>query len=379
MNAEGDPPKRSLLPALGHTSEIRHAARVAAAVGAAFAIGVIFRLPQAYWIVFTAIIVVQASVGGTITASLERLGGTVVGGLIGVGATYLKARTTLEEGLVISGAAALAAFVAAVRPSLRVAPITAAIVLLGGATSHMGPITAAFWRVVEIAMGGAVGVAATLVVFPARARRAVRQRAATAMRQIGGLLALFAERFDAGGVDVAARPSHQTIRTSLAQAEQALAEAERETLWGAKAAAPEGMVRSLRRLANDAIMIGRALAEPLPGAAGERIAPSGKALLDAAAARLRDTAGALETGATIPPDRLPEARAAFESAVQQAREARLTAEIDFDAAARMFGLVFAMESMLANLAELAERIAEISDQAVPSAAAGVADAEGVAP
>ena len=47
MNAEGDPPKRSLLPALGHTSEIRHAARVAAAVGAAFAIGVIFRLPQA--------------------------------------------------------------------------------------------------------------------------------------------------------------------------------------------------------------------------------------------------------------------------------------------------------------------------------------------
>ena len=379
MSSAGEAARRPLLPALTRLSEIRHATRVAAAVGAAYAVGVIFHLPQAYWIVFTAIIVVQASVGGTITASLERLGGTVVGGLIGVGATYLRAKTTLEEGLVISAAVAVAAFAAAVRPSLRVAPITAAIVLLGGATSHMGPITAAFWRVVEIAIGGAVGVAATLVVFPARARRAVRQRAATAMRQIAELLALFAERFDAGGVDLEARPSHQTIRTSLGQADQTLAEADRETLWGPKAAAPEGMVRSLRRLANDAIMIGRALAQPLPAAAGERIAPSAKSLLEAAAARLRDMAGALETGAAIPTDSLPDARAAFETAVQQAREARLTAEIDFDAAARLFGLVFAMESVLANLADLAQRIAEISDQAVPSAAAGVAGAEAVAP
>ena len=92
--------------ALRHSAEIRHAARVAAAVGAAFALGAIFRPPQAYWIVFTAIIVVQASVGGTITASIERLAGTFVGGLIGVGAAYLRAKTTLEEGLVLSAAAA---------------------------------------------------------------------------------------------------------------------------------------------------------------------------------------------------------------------------------------------------------------------------------
>ncbi len=357
--------------ALPRSAELRHATRVAAAVGASFAIGVLFRLPQAYWIVFTAIIVVQASVGGTITASLERLGGTVVGGLIGIGATYLRAKTTLEEGAVISVAVALGAFAAAVRPSLRVAPITTAIVLLGGATSHMGPITAAFWRVVEIGIGGVVGIAATLVVFPARARRAVRQRAAQAMRQIAEVLALFAATFDAGGVDLEARASHQAIRKSLGQADQALAEADRETLWGRKAAAPEGMVRSLRRLANDSIMIGRALARPLPAAAGEHIAPTAKDLLEAAAAHLRDMAGALEGGAAIPPDRLEAARAGFEGAVQQARAARLTADIDFDAAARIFGLVFAMESVLANLSDLADRMAELQGQAAPSAAAGV--------
>ena len=379
MSAAEAPAKPRGLPALRRPSEIRHAARVAAAVGAAFAIGAIFRPPQAYWIVFTAIIVVQASVGGTITASLERLGGTVVGGLIGVAATYLRAKTQLEEGLVISAAAALAAFAAAVRPSLRVAPITTAIVLMGGAAAHMGPITAAAWRVAEIGIGGVVGVLATLLVFPARARRAVRQRAAQAMRQIAEVLVLFGQRFDAGGVDVEARPSHQLIRKSLDQAEQALAEADRETLWGRKAAAPEGLVRSLRRLASDAIMIGRALSQPLPPAASERIAPSAAGLLEAAAARLRDMAGALEAGAAIPPDRLDLARAEFETAVEQARAARVTAEIDFDAAARVFGLVFAMESVLANLADLADRMADLDDQAAPSAVAAAGADEAVEP
>ena len=360
------------LPVLRHPAEIRHAARVAAAVGAAFAIGAVFRPPQAYWIVFTAIIVVQTSVGGTITASFERLLGTVVGGLIGVGATYLRAKTTVEEGLVISAAAAIAAFAAAVRPSLRVAPITTAIVLLGGATSHMGPITAAIWRVVEIAIGGVVGVVATLVVFPARARRVVTRRAADAARQMAELMILFGTHFDTGGVDLEARPLHQTVRKSLGLADQALAEAEREALWGRQAEAPEGLVRSLRRLSGDAIMIGRALAKPLPQASGERIGPSATALLQSAATRLRSSAGALEDFRTTPPDTLEEARAAFEAAVEQTRAARLTAEINFDAASRVFGLVFAIESLLSNMSDLADRIEELSDHTAPSAAAGAA-------
>ena len=362
-------PRRGL-PILRHPGEIRHATRVAAAVGAAFAIGAVFHPPQAYWIVFTAIIVVQTSVGGTITASFERLLGTVVGALIGVGATYLRAKTELQEGLVISAAAAIAAFAAAVRPSLRVAPITTAIVLLGGASTHMGPITAAVWRVAEIAIGGVVGVLATLLVFPARARRAVTRRGAEAMRQLAELMTLFAGHFDAGDMELEARASHQAIRKSLGLVDQALTEAERETLWGRRADAPEGLARSLRRLSGDAIMIGRALAKPLPEASRERIGPSAIALLQAAAMRFRNSAGALEDCQPTPPDSLDQARAAFETAVEQTRAARLTAEINFDAASRVFGLVFAVESLLSNLSDLADRIDELSGHAAPSAAAG---------
>jgi uncharacterized membrane protein YccC len=360
---------------LRHSAEIRHAARVAAAVGAAFAIGAIFQPPQAYWIVFTAIIVVQASIGGTITASLERLAGTFVGGLIGVGAAYLRARTTLQEGLVLSAAAALAAFAAAMRPSLRVAPITAAIVLMGGAAAHMGPLTAAAWRVAEIAIGGVVGVLATLLVFPARARGAVQRRTAQAMTQLAEVLETFGTHFDTAGVDLEVRPQHQAIRNTLGLAEQALAEADRENLTSRSPAASEGLVRSLRRLASDAIMIGRALAEPLPSGPREHIGPQAIALLAAISERLRALAAAREIGKPAPPDSLGEARKAFEAAVERARAARFTSDATFDSAARVYGLVFALESVMANLSDAADRIDELAGQAAPSAAAGVGVAE----
>ena len=368
-------PKPRWLPALRH-AELRHAARVAVAVGATFAVGAIFQPPQAYWIVFTAIIVVQTSVGGTITASIERLVGTVVGGLIGVIATYLRANTALEEGIVISAAVAIAAFAAALRPSLRVAPITAAIVLMGGAAVHMGPITAAAWRVGEIGIGGVIGILTTLLVFPARARRAVCQRAAQGMRQLAEVTTLFAGRFDAGGVDLEARPTYRALRKTLSQADQALAEAEREGFPGRAADAPEGLVRSLRRLYSDAIMIGRALSQPLPVAARERIGPAAIELLNTASAQLRDLALAAESGKGSSTAALARVRDTFEDAVGTVRAERLTASITLDAAARVFGLVFAVESLLANLSDLGDRIAELDGQAAPSAAAGaVAGAE----
>ena len=370
-------PRKPWLPALRRQAEIRHATRVAAAVGAAFAVGAIFQPPQAYWIVFTAIIVVQTSVGGTITASFERLIGTIVGGLIGVAATYLRAKTELQEGLVISAAAAIAAFAAAVRPSLRVAPITTAIVLMGGAAAHMGPITAAAWRVAEIAIGGLVGVLATLLVFPARARRAVCQRAAQGMRQEAEVVAMFARRFGSGSLDREARPTYREIRRTLSLADQALIEAEREGFPGRAAEAPEGLVRALRRLYSDAIMIGRALAEPLPSAAAGRIGPAAIELLDAASVQLLSLAAAVETGKPAPPSGLGPVLQAFEGAVEAARAERLTASTTLDAVAQVFGLVFAIESLLANLADLGDRVAELSGQAVPGSgvAAAVEDEE----
>jgi uncharacterized membrane protein YccC len=356
-------PRRALAAALARQGELRHAVRVSAAVGVAFSLGAILRLPQSYWMVFTAVIVVQTSIGGTITASLERLLGTAVGGLVGAGAAYLKAQTVLAEGLVLSGAIALLAFAAAVRPSLRVAPITAAIVLVGGNTPHADPLQTALWRVLEILLGGAIGVAATLLIFPARAGRTATLRVAQTCEQLAELIALYAGRLrePSAGEDEALHLAHQGTRKSLASVEQALTEAARERASGFRdSGIPDGLFRSLSRARSDVVMVGRALAEPLPAAAAAALAAPVAQLLDALALELREAAAALRDGTEPEPSRLDRPRAGFEAAVEQARQARITSDMSFDTAARVFGLVFALDSLIANLADLRERIADVA-------------------
>ena len=61
------------------------------------------------------------------------------------------------------------------RPQLKVAPVTAAIMLLSappGVPVH----TFVLDRIIEIALGGAIGVLATVFIFPARSRGVVITR-----------------------------------------------------------------------------------------------------------------------------------------------------------------------------------------------------------
>lgn len=373
--AAPDPPslsRRAFSAATARRAEFRHAIRVSVAVGTAFACGALFHLPQAYWAVFTAVIVVQTSVGGTITASMERLAGTVVGAAIGAAAAYVRASTVVGEGLTLSLAIAIAAFAAAVRPSLRVAPVTAAIVLVGGVTTRMDPVVAAAWRVVEIFLGSAIGVAATLLIFPARARKAIAERAAQMMAQMSRLLELFVQQLAGKEVETDVHAAHQAIRKILGQVEQAINESARESVPGfARTQPPDGLLRSLRRISNDGIMVGRALSQPLPDPVRELLTPGAEQVLEAAAAALDASAGAIRTRAAPPEGGLVRPRAVFEDAVEHVRAAKLTSDLGFDAAARVFGLVFALESLLANLSDLEDRVADLADQARPSAGTGV--------
>jgi uncharacterized membrane protein YccC len=182
--------RAALAKAATRKSEWRHAIRVSSAVVAAYALATLLRLPQGYWAVFTAVIVVQSSLGATITASIERFMGTVVGALAGAGAAMIHARFPEAGGLILAVTAALLAFLAAVRPAFKVAPITAVIMLIG-TTTHMDPLVAAFLRTAEITVGSLVGIAATLLIFPARAHATVVENA----QKVAGLLAELLEHY----------------------------------------------------------------------------------------------------------------------------------------------------------------------------------------
>lgn len=336
-------------------SEWRHAIRVSCAVVAAYALATLLRLPQGYWAVFTAVIIVQGSLGATITASIERLMGTVVGAIVGAGAAMLHIRWPEAGGPILAITAALLAFLAAVRPTLKVAPITAVIMLIG-TTTHMDPLTAAFLRVAEISVGSVVGIAATLLIFPARAHTSVVQNTQSVAGLLADLLEHYGLKLRGGATDLEARTHYDDTLKALTKLQTAMNEADRESASHlSDRSVTDALPRTLWRLRNDCVMVGRALRELLPAPG---LTLQSAAMLNASATFLRSSAALLTGGAR--PDRIAfaEAHQAFQAAVETLREAGGTRALAFDDAARVFGLVFAIENLFANLGDFEERIEE---------------------
>ncbi len=347
--------KSALAVAAARRGELRHAVRVSAAAGAAFAFATLLKLPQGYWAVFTAVIVVQASLGATIAASIERFMGTVVGALAGAVAAYFHILWPQFGGLILCVTVAILAFIAAVRPTLKVAPVTAVIMLIG-ATTSMDPWTAALFRVVEITVGSLVGVAATLLIFPARAHGEIVEQVRQIAKINGELLDHYAKLLRGQASDLSTAMSFDANRAAMAKLQTAMAEADREAATRLSLrSAPEALPRTLWRQRNDIVMIGRALAAPVAIA---RLAEPAAAMIDAATRFLTQIAGLMENGAR--PDRLAfsEAHVAFQATIETLRAEGAIRDLPFDDAARVFGLVFAIENLHANLGDLADRLEE---------------------
>jgi uncharacterized membrane protein YccC len=350
--------RAALAKAAARKSEWRHAIRVSSAVVAAYALATLLHLPQGYWAVFTAVIIVQASLGATITASIERFMGTVVGAAAGAGAAMLHARYPAAGAPILAVTAALLAFLAAVRPEFKVAPVTAVIMLIG--TANHPPLLTALLRVTEITVGSLVGIATTLLIFPARAHVTVVENADKVAERLADLLEHYASKLKGGVTDLDTRAAYDATVKSLSSLQTAIAEAERESASKlSNHSVNDGLPRTLWRLRNDVVMIGRALREDFPSPG---LALPSAAMLNASATFLRDCAALLSGGSR--PDRLAfaESRQAFQSAVETHRAGGGTRALGFDDAARVFGLVFAMENLFVNLGDFQERVEETVGQ-----------------
>jgi uncharacterized membrane protein YccC len=348
-----------------HRSEARHALRVMAATAGAYALYVSFDLPQGYWAVFTTLIVMQASIGATVGASVDRMYGTVLGAVLGGAGAALAAFaapgwTPLARGLAVIMTGGATAYVAMLRPNMKVAPVTAAIMILSS-SGKLGPLEAAFYRVVEIGIGSVIGVAATLLIFPARSRTAVAERT-------GEVLALLSELFGryAGWLDRAeAEPPealfalHDRIRATIGQVEQAVDDAERERAarLGYHHLSP-ATPRTLWRIRSEAVTLGRALRIPWPEELRARLSEPGARMLRADAAFLDACRMALAGGRTVDRSVLAERHEELEAAVHALRRERVTHGFTLETVGAAFSFSFALESLYGHLGDMADRVDE---------------------
>ena len=343
-----------------HKAELRQAVRVTVGCSLAFALYHLLNLPQGYWAVFTVVIVMQGSIGGTLSAAVDRMKGTLLGALVGAVAASLRPQTPLGLGIAMALSVAITALAAALRPTLKVAPVTAVIMLISPSGASMGPLVSALYRVVEIFIGSVIGVATSVLVLPARSNRLVIERVQAALE----LLALLAEHYAADVQLAEGRPDRHEentrSRAALGLVDTAMADAARERssrLSDHRIA--EAMPRTLWRVRNDGVAVGRAIAA-LPEAVRPLLAEGVAAMLAEQAQFMRRCATALGANGRVDRTGRIEALMAFEAVVDELRTSRVTQALDFDAAGPVFALAFALESLHRNLGDVADRIDETS-------------------
>ncbi|QJU57919.1 FUSC family protein [Sphingomonas sp. AP4-R1] len=348
-------PHSNLLDRYG--SQLRQAARVLIGCALTYTAYRMLHLAQGYWAVFTVIIVLQGSIATTLGAALDRLFGTIAGALIGGIATVAIQHGDVTIGVALVVVVGITAFAAAVRPQLKVAPVTAAILLL---TQPQGMPVLHFVidRIVEIALGGLIGVAVSVLVFPARSQPLVIARAAAVLEQMQRILGVLAAAVGDTGTPALAG-EHGPLRAALGAVEQAARDAERERASGlAYGAPPPVIARALWRIRNDLILVARAIDLPLPAPAAHLIAAPATALLAAEAEYAGRCATALRAGTAAATGDEQPLYQAFEEAFGSLRQSGLIRTMDFADAGRVFGLAFAIEILHRDLADLGGRLGQ---------------------
>ena len=345
-----------------HRAEMTLSLRITVAGLIALAIGELLGVRQVYWAVLTAVIVMQASVGGSLKATIDRLAGTAAGALWGaaLGAAIPHPGALATGGLLAAALLPLAALVAW-WPSYRVAPVTAIIVLL---VPHgdAGPVQAAIERLIEITLGCAVALGVALAITPLRAHRLLSAAAADALTPMREQLLLLLAGITEPVHPAAVLALHDRIRSVIDRCVAAAGDAVRErTSYLTDAPDPDPLVRSLRRISHDLIMLARALQKPLPEPLSGRLVSPGKRFGDAAGEFLIGLADALKRNGPVPTlVPLQRALSEYDDAISELRRDRLIVPLKAEDAERVFGTAFALQQLVRNLADLTERVDELA-------------------
>jgi uncharacterized membrane protein YccC len=174
-----------------HRRLLIHAAKTALAAGLCWGLARQFGLHDGYWGAISAIIVLQSNVGSTVTASRDRLLGTLIGALLGFsfslfGALPWNYILAVMAAVVVCGLLGL-------RSSSRLAGVTITIVMLVQQTGSRRGL--ALDRVTEVVLGIVVALAVTTMVLPDRARLRLQDGLAQEFLVLGALFEAIMEGF----------------------------------------------------------------------------------------------------------------------------------------------------------------------------------------
>jgi uncharacterized membrane protein YccC len=250
--------------------------------------------------------------------------------------------------------------VAALRPNYRIAPLTAVIVLLTPGAQQLGPVGSAFYRILEISLGSIIGLGVALLLMPARAHGLVIDSAARMLGFLADLLHDWLRVLGGNANRAHIAQLQDDIRAGMARLEIAAVEARQERrTYLTREFDPDPLVRTVFRLRNDLIIIGRAAAEPLPDAIIARLQEPLTQVSEAAQRYLRQGGEALLARKNPPAlGDVERTLQDFITAIEVLRREGATRALPADSVGRLFALGFALEQLRRNFEEFGDRVAE---------------------
>ncbi|MBV8393265.1 MAG: FUSC family protein [Alphaproteobacteria bacterium] len=338
--------------------------RITTAAILALVVAQLVHIPLPMWTVITAVILTQISVGRSLKATtdyfLGTVGGAVYGGLIAI---LIPHETELTLIIVFALAVAPLALFAALKQNMNVLPITAIIVLLMptmSTTLHVTPFWSAVYRVMEVGLGGLIGLAVSFLVLPASAHRQVRQAAARALDLMARAAAPLLAGMSHGLSNDELHDLQDGIGISLVEINAVGAEAERERSAHLSREPSTGpLCRTLLRLRHDLVMVGRTAGGALTDPLHRRVSPKLDAVANAIHDYMQDCSRALLASAE-PPSLAPleQALQAYETEIDLVRREGLTRELPAETVEHFFAVGFVLEQMHKNLVDLQRVVAE---------------------
>ena len=334
----------------------RFCVRMTASGLLAFAAGQALHIPlRGLWVILTALVVTQMSAGGSMRATLEYIigtvGGAVYGAILGI---LVPHDTPLTLTFIMTLAIAPMALAASFNPNFRVAPFSAVLVILIAGEFGEGPIESAITRSGEVALGGMIAVAVSLLLFPQRANHMRLNAAARLLEQFARDLPQLLTGFTAG-IDPAENSRIQNdIGAGVTKFQQITNEAQHELMITlAPQPDPGPLSRTMLRLRHDFVIIGRAGTRPLPDTLRGRLSEPLTRVGAAAKDYLDGSATALGQRSGPPPcDAFEAALAAYIAEVEAVRNEGLTLPLTSNEVEPVFALGFALEQLHQNFIDL---------------------------
>jgi len=242
------------------------------------------------------------------------------------------------------------------------------LVLLAPTIIHVTPIASALDRVIEVTLGAIIGLIASLLVLPARARvlafEAARRMLDLAAELLPDLFAGFTRTRD----PTAIVQIQDKIGGAFEQLEAIAAEAKHEGMAYLYASSDfRPLLRTLLRLRHDFVMIGRTASEPLPEDLQARFAESLAHIACTTANYLRGLGAALTKHRDAPsPCAVKTALRGYAADMAALRRDGAASSLSDDAAERIFALAFALEQLGRDLDSLAHCVNQFAQRRAAS-------------